>query len=253
MTPDLHINEQELDERGFTELPGLASENDLMEFEATIAEFCRAQLQQRGITARRQDPFIDVMLADPDYRKYLFPLLPRFHVIQRISADVGRRIAGSGFLARRNFRAPFIWPFMRADLPDEDEYLLSYHQDVNTSLSTKAWRIWLPLRRVDRHHGSMEMVAGSHKHGRRPHIRGRMPQAVVDPSATPEHLRVCIEAPAGTGVLFSPDVLHRSVINRSSAVKFVLLIQIQDAAELRGPAAEAVAPAVVAVPDRPEK
>jgi phytanoyl-CoA dioxygenase PhyH len=253
MTPDLHINEQELDERGFTELPSLASEQDLTEFEATIDEFCRAQLKERGITASRQDPFIDVMLADPTYRKYLFPLLPRFHVVQRISAEVGRLLTESGFLKRKNFRAPFIWPYIRADLPDEEEYLLSYHQDINSSLSTKAWRIWLPLRRVDRHHGSMELIVGSHKHGRRAHVGGRMPQAIIDPSQTPEHLHVCIEAPAGTGVLFYPDVLHRSVINRSSAVKFVLLIQVQDAAELRGPPAGATAAAGIAAPDWTEK
>src|SRR5262245_58065968 len=119
MVSDLFVNEQELDERGFTLLPQLASTQDLAEFEARIAEFCEAQLKLRGISPINSDPFVDVMRADPNYRKYLLSLLPRFQVVQRISTEIGMRLADDGFLKRRNIRVPLIWPYMRADLPDE--------------------------------------------------------------------------------------------------------------------------------------
>ena len=233
--PDLRIDWGELEEHGFTLLPALASKADLEEFERVIGEFCGAQIAARGIKQRHADPFIDVMLADEEYWRHLFPLLPRFQVVERITADVGTRLVRSGFLGRENFRAPLIWPYFRADLPNEEDYLLPFHQDIYSTVSAKAWRIWLPMRRVDQHHGSMEVVAGSHKLGAVPHSAGARPEAQVAETALPEQQRVCLELPAGDGVLFHPNLVHRSVMNRSDRVKFVILIQIQDATSLHGP------------------
>jgi len=232
---DLCIDEMELEERGFTLLPGLAPDTELADFEHAISELCGALVKTRSIERRYADPFVDVMLSDEEYRQYLFPLLRRLQVVERISARVGVWLTSSGFLDRNGFRVPLIWPAVRADLPNETNYQLPFHQDVISTISAKAWRIWLPMRRVDRHHGSMEVVAGSHRLGRLPTVDGSGVETQIDEAATPEHRRVCIEAAAGDGVLFHPDIIHRSVLNRSDRVKFVILIQIQDAAELYGP------------------
>ena len=233
--PDLRIDRGELEEHGFIQLPALASKPDLEEFERVVAAFCSAQIAARGIKQRHADPFVDVMLADEEYRRHLFPLLPRFHVVERITADVGTRLVQSGFLGRENFHAPLIWPYFRADLPNEEDYLLPFHQDIYSTVSAKAWRIWLPMRRVDRHYGSMEVVVGSHKLGTVPHTEGVRPEAQIAETAIAKQQPVCLELPAGDGVLFHPNLVHRSVMNRSDRVKFVILIQIQDAMALHGP------------------
>ena len=75
---DLCIDEVELLERGFTKLLGLVSMADLAEFERVIGELCNAEIRTRGIKPHHADPFIDVMLADEEYRSYLFPLPRRF-------------------------------------------------------------------------------------------------------------------------------------------------------------------------------
>jgi hypothetical protein len=232
---DLRIDEHELEERGFVRLPGLVSAADLAEFESTIGELCSAQIEARGIERRHADPFIDVMLADEEYRQYLFPQLRRLAIVERISAHVGTLLKSSGLLERRKFRVPLIWPDVRADLPNETTYQLPLHQDIRSTISFRALRIWLPLRAVGRHHGSMEVVAGSHKLGRIPTIDEGSVELQVDDAAIPEERRICIEAAAGDGILFDPNVIHRSIQNRSERVKFVILIQIQDAAQLYGP------------------
>ena len=234
--PDLFIDEQELEERGFTLLPNLVSAADLAEFERVIGELCSAEIKKRGITRHHADPFIDVMLADEEYRRYLFPLLRRFYILERISSQIGTQLAQNGFLNRHGHRAPMIWPFFRADLPNETAYELRFHQDVISTESAKAWRIWLPLRDVDRHFGSMELVSGSHKLGWLEH-RGQTNtlEVLIDEALIPKENRVCVELPAGDAVLFHPRIVHRSVANRSQSAKFILLIQVQDGAELLGP------------------
>jgi hypothetical protein len=235
ISPDLFINEWALEEHGYTILPGLISSLDLAEFEQVIAELCAAELKRRGIRCRHADPFIDVMIADQEYRRYLFPLLRRFHIVERISADIGAWLTQCGFLARQGYRAPLIWPYFRADLPNETTYELAFHQDVVSTESTRAWRIWLPLRAVDRHYGSMELVSGSHKLGWLDHRKEGKLEVLIDDALIPEEKRVCIEAEAGSAVLLNPSIIHRSVPNRSERVKFIILIQVQDGAELRGP------------------
>lgn len=216
-------------------LPGLVSAADLAEFERVIGELCDAEIKKRGIKRQHADPFIDVMLADEKYRRYLFPLLRRLHILERISAEIGAQIAQNGFLNRHGYRAPLIWPYFRADLPHEAVYELRFHQDIVSTDSAKAWRIWLPLRDVDRHHGSIELVSGSHKLGWLAHSQGDMLEVLVDQALIPEERRVCIEMAAGDAVLLDPHIIHRSVPNRSERVKFVALIQVQDGAELLGP------------------
>src|SRR5262245_37905523 len=118
-TNALQIDENELEERGFVRLPHLACATDLDEFEQVIKELCQSEITRRGIKPSHLDPFVDVMLADEGYRNYLFPLLRRFHIVERISAEVGNRLAAAGFLRQHDYRAPMIWPYLRADLPHE--------------------------------------------------------------------------------------------------------------------------------------
>ena len=235
LVSDPIIDEQELDERGFTVLPALITADALAEFEHVIVELCEAEIRRRDIRRQHTDPFVDMMLADDEYRRYLFPLLRRFHIVARISAEVGIRLTQSGFLTRKGFRAPLIWPYFRADLPHESTYALSFHQDLVSTESARAWRIWLPMRDVDRHYGSMELIPGSHKRGWLDHRQEETHQIEIDEALIPNDKRVCIEVAAGDAVLFHPCIVHRSVPNLSNRVKFVILVQIQDGAELLGP------------------
>ena len=235
LVSDPIVDERALDEHGFTVLHGLVTAAGLAEFEHVVGEFCDAEIGRRAIRRQHADPFADVMLADEEYRRYLFPLLRRFYIVERISAEIGLRFAESGFLTRRGYRAPLIWPYFRADLPHESAYQLSFHQDVISTESSRAWRIWLPMRDVDRHYGSMELVAGSHKRGWFDHSHDESHQVAIDEASIPDDRRVCIEVAAGDAVLFHPCIVHRSVPNLSNRVKFVILVQIQDGAELLGP------------------
>lgn len=237
MSGMLQIDDRMLSERGFVLLPELVDRAAIDEAERVLEVFCERQLAQRKIKQRHCDPLIDILTADENYRAFLFPLLRNFFFIQKMTADFGNRLKDEGFLDRHGFDAPMIWPFVRFDLPDETTYLLDFHQDRRSTTCRRAFRLWLPLRDVDRNRGSMELFPGSHKTGWLPaRDDGMLPDetlAAMDFDGEPE----CITMPAGCGLLFDPLVVHRSVLNRSDRVKIVVMVQIQDAGELIAPAA----------------
>ncbi len=238
MSEELQIDDRVLSERGFVVLRDLVDRTLIDEAERVLEVFCERQLAERGIKRRHQDPLVDIMTSDEDYRAFLFPLLRNFFFVQEISSNIGGRLKNDGFLDRQGFRAPLIWPYVRFDLPDETTYTFDFHQDLNSTISKRAFRLWLPLRDADQVHGSIELLPGSHKSGWLP---GRDDGMVADAALATMDLDAkseCIAMPAGGGVLFDPLVVHRSVLNRSDRVKIVVMVQIQDAGELIAPDAK---------------
>jgi ectoine hydroxylase-related dioxygenase (phytanoyl-CoA dioxygenase family) len=127
-------------------------------------------------------------------------------------------------------QVPIVWPTLRADLPGEETYVLPLHQDYATTRSRTAWRLWIPLRAVDRHHGTMVVAPGSHRAGPYSYDRASsggwaIPQHELDRRGLDT---LTLEMDAGDGVIFSPWLVHGSVPNASQRTKWVLLLHVQD-------------------------
>ena len=158
--PDLHVGELELEERGFTHLgsrprPSWLNSNVRSASSAARSSGQAHQRVQCRFVRRRHARGRGVSPRN------LFPLLRHLQIVERISARVGAWLTSSGFLDRRSFR---IWPFVRADLPDE--------ATLSASLSSR--------RAVDRkRQGCANFVADARRRPA-PWIDGRrLPQAAA--------------------------------------------------------------------------
>ena len=231
----LSIDLDELIGRGYTVIPDVVDENSLTEFESTIELLGRAQAETRQIATRAKEPLIELLSVGGQYRQTLFGLLKNLHIVQKISHVIGERLEDTGFFRWASLKVPLVWPTLRADLPCEETYMLPMHQDFGSTRCHTAWRLWIPLRRVDEHFGSMRVVARSHTRGILPHDMSD-PRHPCVPHTHYSDLPVeLLRLPAGHAVLFHPLVLHESVANCSDRIKFVLLLHIQDLATMVDP------------------
>ena len=148
--------------------------------------------------------------------------------------DIGRRIG----LARPAVMHSYN---LRMDMPHETQFLFHWHQDVTYLLgSANSVTYWVPLGTVDAHHGSVEVIDGSHRQGLVPfHYTGDGPVPPHKPmsprdirlDADPTARSTTIEAEAGDILVFSQFLLHRSTPNLSNDIRWVAQVRHSDFAE----------------------
>lgn len=129
---------------------------------------------------------------------------------------------------------------LRMDLPNRDKHLFHWHQDITFLLgSLNSVTYWIPLGKVDEHHGSIEVVDKSHKSGiapykflgdRAPERRPISPKEIVLEN-DPEGAKTTIPANAGDIIVFSQFLVHRSTPNFSDAIRWVSQVRHSDLSE----------------------
>ena len=130
---------------------------------------------------------------------------------------------------------------IRMDMPDEPDFLFHWHQDIVYTLgSLNSVTYWIPFQRVDRAHGSAEVIPGSHRNGVYPvrYTRAEPPTRtkIMSPKdlqlvREPEQSGEVIEAERGDLVVFSTLILHRSIANHADKVRWTAQIRHADLAE----------------------
>lgn len=130
---------------------------------------------------------------------------------------------------------------MRLDKPHDARHLFAWHQDSVYLLgSVNAVTVWVPLQDVDLHHGTIQVIAGSHRHGLAPFkrisdkmIASYVPMLQRDLSLADEVTDepVTIEAKRGDIVVFKQMLLHRSTPNFSDQIRWTAQLRITDLAE----------------------
>lgn len=109
--------------------------------------------------------------------------------------------------------------------PHDQRFDFSWHQESGSYLHrSKILTCWFPvLGPVNAERGSVEVIPGSHSIGKRAarhEVRASgLNDWVVLPSAEELGQRVIVEMEPGDVLLFDSDVLHRSVANRSNAIR----------------------------------
>lgn len=127
---------------------------------------------------------------------------------------------------------------MRYDVPHDARHLFDWHQDTLYLLgSLNAVTVWIPFGPVDVHHGSIEVIPGSHAHGLYPFktisskpILENTPflqrDLAIDHSVV--ETPTAVEADFGDIVVFNQMLLHRSTPNRSSRPRWTAQIRLSD-------------------------
>jgi Phytanoyl-CoA dioxygenase (PhyH) len=219
-----------LERDGFTVLQGLVSPQELAGFERDIATVGEQLAAQRGVERRFAEAIADVLVAAGPHRAMLFDHIKKLFSLARLSTEIGTALEQAGLFHRAGIAVPIVWPTLRGDLPGEGTYELPLHQDYATTRCRAAWRMWIPLRDVDRHHGTMEVIPGSHRGAPYSYFAGPAGALGIDPREVAQRglSTQSLELSAGDGVIFNPWLVHGSVPNRSHRTKWVLLLHVQD-------------------------
>lgn len=127
---------------------------------------------------------------------------------------------------------------MRYDRPNDSAHLFDWHQDSIYLLgSINAVTAWVPFGKVDEYHGTIQVVAGSHRQGILPfkkisdkeivEYRQFLQRDLATDISTFES-PITIDADAGDLVLFKQMLLHRSLPNCSNKVRWTAQIRLSD-------------------------
>jgi ectoine hydroxylase-related dioxygenase (phytanoyl-CoA dioxygenase family) len=227
----------ELDRAGYLVLPCLVRRDELEQFERHLAAAGDALSRRRGLTPASPEPIADVLQAAGRHRALLFDHLKHLHVLTRLASDVAQALEDAGLFRHSGVQVPIVWSTLRADLPGERTYMFPLHQDYATTRCATAWRLWVPLRDVDRHHGTMAVAAASHHGGPYRYVTDNTdyPHIAAEELAARDYPLTELVLPAGDSVLFNPHLVHASVPNLSRRTKWVWLLHLQDLATFVNP------------------
>ena len=127
---------------------------------------------------------------------------------------------------------------MRLDRPQDEKHLFAWHQDTVYLLgSVNAVTVWVPLQDVDLHHGTIQVIPGSHKRGLHPFrristkvIAPYVPflQRDIELDGAVADEAVTIEAKRGDVIVFKQMLLHRSTPNLSNQIRWTTQLRVTD-------------------------
>ncbi|MEP1356266.1 MAG: phytanoyl-CoA dioxygenase family protein [Tateyamaria sp.] len=219
---------------GFQHIERLVPADLLDEFETQVQRLGTMGLERKGLTAPEKDPLAALLQTGGEYRVRLFANLRNLDVVHQMAQSVRQSLAEAGFLEWADLQVPLVYPTLRADPASETAFLLPFHQDYATQCS-KAWRLWIPLRRACTKTGTMCVIKSSHKLGFIEHDTTDPARPTVPAECLDGLEKLEIDIPRGDGVLFNPLLVHASVLAQQDAMKYILLVQIQDATTLVDP------------------
>lgn len=119
---------------------------------------------------------------------------------------------------------------IRMDLPDEDQFLFQWHQDITYNLgSVNGITYWVPLSTTNRKFGGIEVLPRSHKRGLWPckvlnpeNKSGLLSTNDIQITEEPAGKPLTIETEFGDLVVFSQLLMHRSLGNRSDKIRWTI-------------------------------
>jgi ectoine hydroxylase-related dioxygenase (phytanoyl-CoA dioxygenase family) len=224
-----------LEEDGYALLPQIVSADRLAVFEQVIRKVGETECRKLGRETTRGEPLAAALSLGGEYRTTLFTRIKQLGIVHEMTSDVIVHIRDSEILTKMGIEVLSYYQTMKGDLPNDDLFALPYHQDYKLTRSHRALRIWVPLRDVNAFAGSIEFALASHRKEFEYEIGKDGYRIIPDKQIDGHFDKRIIELKAGSGVIFNPLVVHRSVPNRGARIKFALIIQIEDMEALANP------------------
>ena len=130
---------------------------------------------------------------------------------------------------------------LRMDMPNDKKHLFQWHQDITYLLgSLNSLTYWIPVTKVNKFFGSIEVIEGSHNKGvfdfkytgkDRLIRKKNMSPKDINLKKNPEMNTKLINAIPGDLVIFSQFLLHRSTKNYSNKIRWVAQVRHSDISE----------------------
>ncbi|MHA1537508.1 MAG: phytanoyl-CoA dioxygenase family protein [Alphaproteobacteria bacterium] len=231
MTADL----DHLGSEGYVVLKGVLGQHLIDQFEDEVDRLAHAQMKARGITASGKDePMAELYRLGGKYRHLMYTSMQNLAALDAIKVHLLEQHKPGGIFAGLNFDVPVSTCGLRIDLPHEDNFLERVHQDYSC-FAPPGFHAWVPMRRVDEHHGSVRFWPGSHKGGFVPHNTDNPRQPFIEPEHYEGRPSIVAELDPGDVLFFNIFGFHRSVPNRSDVIRYIGIFMMQDLARLQDP------------------
>jgi phytanoyl-CoA hydroxylase len=144
--------------------------------------------------------------------------------------DVVESLIGPEILAHPQFNS-------RAKLPRHQATVVPWHQDLGylqeEADETFMVNFWLPLVDAPMETGPLQVIPGSHRWGRQPHVTVDGYLGIREEDLPPHEVVDC-PLPAGGALLLQHKTVHRSVPNVSDRVRWSLDLRYSDPAQPTG-------------------
>lgn len=138
--------------------------------------------------------------------------------------DVVESLIGPEILAHPQFNS-------RAKLPRHQATVVPWHQDLGylqeEADETVMANFWIPLVDAPMEAGALQVIPGSHRWGRQPHVTVDGYLGIREEDLPPHEVVDC-PLPAGGALLLQHKTVHRSVPNVSDRVRWSLDIRYSD-------------------------
>ena len=182
------------------------------------------------INSRKKKETFESIYRDNINRSIIYKQMQNIKSVQNIVEKVCKKLEKLNIYKKFNFVVPSINNGLIISLPNEEKNLNPLHQDIYNFYSLNFIKLWIPLTKVDRHNGSMEMFRCSHLAGYVEPVfsspKSTYPE--IDKKKIQQYESVIFDLKAGACVLFNPLTIHRSIKNSSLKTRFNIGIDIQD-------------------------
>jgi ectoine hydroxylase-related dioxygenase (phytanoyl-CoA dioxygenase family) len=213
---DIHEVKDQIENDGFCILKNLIPIDLINNFSRVIA----------GIEKDNNKSFFDVF-AKHEFRPNIYKLMQNITAINKISCDIDQQFKESNLYDIFSFKSPVMSSGLLISLGGEDRFLNPLHQDIYSFVTTKFFKMWIPMTKVDDFYGSLAMYRGSHKLGYvAPSLKdGSDHYPHLDMSIVSRFEEIIFDFSVGDALIFNPLCFHKSVKNMQKFVQQGLIIE----------------------------
>ena len=216
-------------------LPGLNTAVNEIEKELLLFE----KVFDKNINKLTDKNFFNILKKNTSSRIKFYNTLRYLHsvtkltsmpILKKISISLGLKLPA----IMRSYN-------LRMDMPKENKHLFQWHQDITYLLgSLNSITYWVPLTKVNKFFGSIEVVQGSHKKGIYDYKYAGNEKLIKKKSMSPKDIILkknpnmkskLINAKPGDLIIFSQFLLHKSTRNFSDKIRWVAQVRHSDLSE----------------------
>lgn len=220
-------------ENGYIVIPQHLDANGVAEIREDVHSVLTEAFRVSGalMPGSSNEAYLDLKNRNPDLKGRAYDVMGSLQCVRDAFAKPSLRA-----IARAILGSPAVLDHTQVRIDDNaNDRLLPMHQEMN-QMSLRNTTVWIPLQKIDsQEEGGLRIIPGSHKKGFLPHRLFAEPHDYhgvrEDQFNSEDEHR--LEMNAGDALMFHPLLIHGSVPNRSSNIRWTIVGRLNGLKTLR--------------------
>ena len=220
-------------ENGYIIIPQHLSTNEVAEVREDVHSVLAESFGVEGkqVPVNTDEAYLELKASNPPLKGRAYDVMGSLQCVRDAFAKPSLRA-----IARAILDSPAVLDHTQVRIDDNaNDRLLPMHQEMN-QMSLRNTTVWIPLQDVkSQDEGGLRIIPGSHKKGFLPHRIYNEPHAYhgvrEDQFDAADELR--LEMNAGDALMFHPLLIHGSVPNQSSNIRWTIVGRLNGLKTLR--------------------